>query len=119
VKSLRRRKAHRQLTKSEEHSRFMLENSADTFWELDPHFRFTYVSEADHRTRGFEASEVIGQSLFGMLTPDSSRKVQEGIAIRQQAEQSGDVTGPMRFEFEIYCKDGSTVWAESHSMPSA
>ncbi len=23
----------------------------------------------------------------------------------------------MRFEFEIYCKDGSTVWAESHSMP--
>ncbi len=109
--------AHRQLTKSEEHSRFMLENSADTFWELDPHFRFTYVSEADHRTRGFEASEVIGQSLFGMLTPDSSRKVQEGIAIRQQAEQSGNVTGPMRFEFEIYCKDGSTVWAESHSMP--
>jgi ABC-type nitrate/sulfonate/bicarbonate transport system substrate-binding protein len=33
--------AHRQLAKSEEHSRFMLENSADTFWELDPQFRFT------------------------------------------------------------------------------
>ena len=109
--------AHRQLTKSEEHSRFMLENSADTFWELDPHFRFTYVSEADHRIRGFEASEVIGQSLFSMLTHDSLHKVQESIAIRQQAEQRGEVTGPMRFEFEIYCKDGSTVWAESHSMP--
>lgn len=109
--------AHRQLTKSEEHSRFMLENSADTFWELDPHFRFTYVSEADFRTRGFEASQVIGETLFSMLTPDSSHKVQEGIVIRQQAEQRGEVTGPMRFEFEIYCKDGSTVWAESHSMP--
>jgi diguanylate cyclase (GGDEF)-like protein len=23
----------------------------------------------------------------------------------------------MRYEFEIYCKDGSTIWAESHSMP--
>lgn len=109
--------AHRQLTKSEEHSRFMLENSADTFWELDPHFRFTYVSEADHRTRGFEASEVIGQSLFSMLTPDSLQKVQESIAIRQQAEQRGEATGPMRYEFEIYCKNGATVWAESHSVP--
>jgi diguanylate cyclase (GGDEF)-like protein/PAS domain S-box-containing protein len=109
--------AHRQLAMSEEHYRFMLENSADTFWELDPQFRFTFVSQADHRIRGFEASEVIGQSLFSMLTPDSLRKVQEDIALRQQAEQKGEVTGPMRFEFEIYCKDGSTVWAESHSMP--
>ena len=109
--------AHRQLAKSEEHSRFMLENSADTFWELDPQFRFTYVSEADHRTRGFEASEVIGQSLFSMLTPASLANVQDRISIRKQAEQQGKVTGPIRFEFEIYCKDGSTVWAESNSMP--
>jgi PAS domain S-box-containing protein len=109
--------AHRQLAKSEEHSRFMLENSADTFWELDPQFRFTYVSEADHRIRGFEASEVIGQSLFSMLTPASLANVREGISIRKHAEQQGKVTGPMRFEFEIYCKDGSTVWAESNSMP--
>ena len=111
------KEAHRQLAKSEKHYRFMLENSADTFWELDPQFRFTYVSEADHRTRGFEASEVIGQSLFSMLTPDSLQKVQEGIATRQQAEQQGEATGPMRFEFEMYCNDGSTVWAESNSMP--
>jgi PAS domain S-box-containing protein len=109
--------AHRQLAKSEEHSRFMLENSADTFWELDPQFRFTYVSEADHRIRGFEASEVIGQSLFSMLTPASLADVQDRISIRKQAEQQGKVTGPIRFEFEIYCKDGSTVWAESNSMP--
>lgn len=111
------KEAHRQLAKSEKHYRFMLENSADTFWELDPQFRFTYVSEADHRTRGFEASEVIGQSLFSMLPPDSLQKVQEGIATRQQAEQQGEATGSMRFEFEMYCNDGSTVWAESNSMP--
>lgn len=109
--------AHRQLAKSEEHYRFMLENSADTFWELDAQFRFTYVSDADYRTRGYKAEEVIGQSLFSMLTPDSLRQVQEGIGLRQQAEALGEATGPMRFEFEIYCKDGSTVWAESHSMP--
>jgi diguanylate cyclase (GGDEF)-like protein/PAS domain S-box-containing protein len=109
--------AHRQITKSEEHYRFMLENSADTFWELNPQFCFTYVSQADYRIRGFTASEVLGRSLFSMLTPDSLCRVQEGIALRQQAEQKGEVTGPMRFEFEIYCKDGSTVWAESHSMP--
>lgn len=109
--------AHRQLAKSEEHYRFMLENSADTFWELDLQFRFMYVSQADQRIRGFKTSEVIGQSLFSMLTPDSLHNVQAGIALRQQAEQKGEVTGPMRFEFEMYCKDGSTVWAESHSTP--
>ncbi|TXH86985.1 MAG: diguanylate cyclase [Rhodoferax sp.] len=108
---------HEQLEKSEEHSRFMLEHSADTFWELDSQFRFTFVSEADHRMRGFEASEVLGQSLFQMLTPSSLLAVQQGIAARQQAEKLGEATGPMRFEFEMYCKDGSTVWAESNSMP--
>lgn len=109
--------ALQQLARSEEESRFMLENSADTFWKLDAQFRFTYVSEADHRVRGFETSEVIGQSLFSMLTPESLRKVQLSLVEREQAEQQGAVTGPMRFEFEIYCKDGSTVWAESHSKP--
>lgn len=108
---------HQQLEKSEEHSRFMLEHSADTFWELDSEFRFTFVSEADHRMRGFEASEVLGQSLFKMLTPTSLLSVQQDIAARQNAEKLGQATGPMRFEFEMYCKDGSTVWAESNSMP--
>jgi diguanylate cyclase (GGDEF)-like protein/PAS domain S-box-containing protein len=109
--------AHRQLADIEQHTRFKLENSADIFWEMDTQFRFTYISAADYRTRGFQAAEVIGQSLLSMLTPASLRQVREEIAQLQQAEQQGQPSGPLRFEFEIYCKDGSTVWAESNSMP--
>ena len=109
--------AHRQLAQSEDHYRFMLENSADTFWELDRQFRFTFISQADKRIRGYDASEVLGQSLFSMLTPESARRIQEELALRQQSEASGDTGAPMRFEFEIVCKDGSTVWAEAHSVP--
>lgn len=109
--------ANRMLAISEEHSRFMLENSADTFWEVDRQFRFTFVSDADRRTRGFDASEVTGELLFSMLTPDSARDVQAGIADWRQAERQGRISGPMRFEFEMYCKDGSTIWAEFNSMP--
>lgn len=109
--------AHRQLAKSEEHYRFMLENSADTFWELDRDFRFTYISQADRRIRGFAESEVLGQNLFDMLTPESRQRVLQDMGARQQAEQRGEASGPMRFELEMYCKDGSTVWAESQSVP--
>lgn len=109
--------AHRQLARSEEHYRFMLENSADSFWELDREFNITYISQADERIRGYEASEVVGQNLFSMMTPDSRQEVLQGVSDRQHAEQRGEATGAMRFEFEMYCKDGSTVWAESHSVP--
>lgn len=109
--------SHRQLAKSEEHYRFMLENSADSFWELDREFRFTYISPADKRIRGYTAEEVLGQNLFSMLTPESQQRILKDVDGRKQAEQRGESTGPMRFEFEMYCKDGSTVWAESHSVP--
>jgi diguanylate cyclase (GGDEF)-like protein/PAS domain S-box-containing protein len=111
------KEAHRQLAKSEEHSRFMLENSADTLWEIDAEFRFTYMSQADFRVRGFKASEVVGQSMLTVLTPDSARTVQEQIALRVQAERKGEANSPMRLEFEMYCKDGSTVWTETQALP--
>lgn len=108
--------AHRQLARSEDHYRFMLDNSADAFWELDPQYRFTYISPADKRIRGFEASEVLGQSLLSMLTPESARSLQQQLAQRR-ADQPGAPDAPLRFEFEIVCKNGSTVWAEAQSVP--
>ena len=72
--------AEEALRKSEGHFRMMTESVVDVVWKLDHEYRFTYISPADEKQRGYSADEVIGHYVFEMFD-------EEGIATIKQAAQ--------------------------------
>ncbi|HEX5336895.1 MAG TPA: GAF domain-containing protein, partial [Gallionella sp.] len=55
---------------SEAHYRLLTEDVSDVVWKQDREHRFTYISPADERMRGFSADEVIGSHAFDMMTEE-------------------------------------------------
>lgn len=105
------------LHESEAHFRLLTEDVLDVVWKVDRDFRFTYISPADERFRGYRADEVIGHHVFEMFTEESVATVTELIRGRQEAERNGTVTGAATFEVQHRCKDGRLLWGEVLSIP--
>ncbi len=110
-----RKKAEEALRENEGRYRLLAENTTDVIWTVDMNLRFTYVSPAVKRLRGYEAQEAAAQPLVEILAPDS---LNLALATFQQAhtlEQSPE-SDPFRsraLELELIRKDGSTVWTET------
>jgi len=105
------------LRASEAHYRLLTENVSDVVWRQDRGHRFTYISPADERLRGFRADEVIGKHAFELMTD-------EGIALVAEINQRLKTSPPndsnlqgVTFEAQQRCKDGSLVWTEIVSIP--
>ncbi|RPH47632.1 MAG: PAS domain S-box protein [Desulfobacteraceae bacterium] len=112
--TVQRRWAEDALRESEEKYRLIAENTADLISVLDMNLRFTYVSPASMRLRGFTAEEAMQQSLEQVLTPEA---MQLGLSVfeeEMQLEASGtpDPDRTRILELEEYKKDGSTIWVE-------
>ncbi len=109
-----RRKAALALERSERNYRLLADNADDVIFTLDMDLRYTYVSPSVWKLRGFTASEVMGQDLSRVLTPDSLRAAHRMISEELEAEARGEAD-PHRsrtVELEMLRKDGSTVWTE-------
>ncbi|GAB4575357.1 MAG: hypothetical protein Kow0077_26460 [Anaerolineae bacterium] len=104
--------ATEQLARSERLYRMLAENSNDVIWQLDLNGRFTYVSPAVERLRGYTPEEVLAQPLDEVLTPESLALVASELARLGRGEFALDEL-PVRYELEQPCKDGSTVWTEA------
>ena len=103
------------LKESEAKYRFLTENSADIVWQLDSEMRFTYISPADEKIRGFKKEEVIGKPIWKMLTSDGIKLISDTITVKEgNPKESGK---PMRFELKVYCKDDSLIWTELNVNP--
>ena len=59
------------LRESERKYRLIAENTADLIMILDMNMRFTYVSPAVMRLRGFTVEEAMCQTIDQILTPES------------------------------------------------
>jgi PAS domain S-box-containing protein len=109
-----RKEAEEALREAEKKYRLIAENTADLISILDMNLRFTYVSPASIRLRGFTVEEAMGQTLDQVLTPES---MQRGLTVfekEMQLEAIGEADPDrMRIlELEEYKKDGSTIWVE-------
>lgn len=102
------------LRSSEEPYRLLAEHSKDTIWMLDlVSQRFTYVSPAVERTRGFTPAEVMALPLQAALTPASYQRVCELLAEHRARLAAGDTSAMSAMaEIEQPCKDGRVVVSE-------
>ncbi|KIH77210.1 PAS domain S-box-containing protein [Geoalkalibacter ferrihydriticus] len=100
------------LHESERKYRLLTENASDVVWRLDSEYRFTYISPADERLRGYKADEIIGRHVFEMFNEEGIAAVKKMAQQRLEAEQRGMQTDIITFEAEHRCKDGSWLWAE-------
>jgi PAS domain S-box-containing protein len=103
------------IRQSEARFRAVAEHVSDITWTLSLDMRFTYVSPAVERVRGFTVEEARGQTMEQVLTPGSLE-----VATRALAESVALEAGPGRavprarvLELEQRRKDGSTVWTEN------
>ncbi|WP_132962684.1 EAL domain-containing protein [Tepidimonas ignava] len=109
------RAATAELRRSERRYRQITESVADVIWTLDPRTqRFTYVSPAVQRLRGYTPEEVMAQPLDAVLLPDDARRVRERLVERLAALDAGTLdTGVVEvLELPQRRKDGSLVWTE-------
>ncbi len=103
------------LRESEAKYRLIAESTADVIAIMDMELRFTYVSPAIMRLRGFTVEEVMYQPLDRVLTPESYRLALAVYDEEMKLEASGTADpGRMRIvEVEEYTKDGSVIWVEA------
>lgn len=109
--------AAEKLSESEEHYRLLTEDATDVVWKMDIGNRFTYISPADERMRGFTSDEVVGQHVFTLLTEDGIATLRKKTIERIEKERNGIKTGAMSFDLQQHCKDGRLIWTEVLSNP--
>jgi two-component system, cell cycle sensor histidine kinase and response regulator CckA len=111
---LEERRAKEELQESEKRYRLITENTADMISILDMNLRFTYVSPATVRLRGFTVEEAMEQTIEQVLTPESVKLSLAVFEEEMQLEASGkaDPNRTRILEVEEYKKEGSTIWVE-------
>jgi len=103
------------LKASEAKYRFLTENTTDIAWHLDKDLRFTYVSPADEKIRGYKKEEVIGKTIWDILTPEGALYISDMIA--EKRKNVSEFLKPSRYEIPAHCKDGRVMWADVSINP--
>lgn len=106
-----------ELRKSESHFRMMTENVVDVVWKLDSEYRFTYISPADEKRRGYRADEVIGRHVFEMFDEEGIESIKSAAQQRHESERNGIALTDVTLEARHRCKDGSWIWGEIRYNP--
>lgn len=101
---------------SEMKERYLLitEHSKDLIATMDMNLHFTYVSPSVADVLGYEIDDLLHNSAADVLTPESmelmARSLVESLQLEETVGKDGYEAPPL--EFEIYHKNGSTIWAE-------
>jgi PAS domain S-box-containing protein len=73
----KRHEIETRLRESEMRFRNLVENINDWFWEVDKNGVFTYAGPQIKTLLGYDPEEVIGKTVFDLMTPEDSRRVRE------------------------------------------
>lgn len=100
------------LNESQAFYRMLTEDTEDVHWRMDRNGVITYVSPADERLRGFRADEVVGHSVFEVLTEASGAQLKDVLNSCATAALPPGPSGSRKLEVQQHCKDGRLAWGE-------
>ena len=109
---LARTESQQALQASERKHRLLAEHVNDVIWTLDFELCHTYVSPSVQRLLGRIPAEVMGQSIYASMTPESAQAASAIFVPALEAVRSGQTVAPLNAELELVRRDGSTVWTE-------
>ena len=106
-------KENKSRIESEEKYRLMAENVNDVIWTMDMDLNYKYISPAIEKLQGWNSEEAKSLTVNDALTPQSLEIAMTRMAAHMaHGDKTGDYSASERFELELNCKDGSTIWAE-------
>ena len=109
-----RKRAEKALMESEAQYRLLAEHTTDTVWLMDMNLKTTYQSPSAEKLRGYTPREILDLPLEKHLTPESLKLAFEVLAEEIPKVKTDPDYNPIHtLDLELYCKDGTTVWAES------
>ena len=109
------RRAELNFQASQKFARTIAENTGDIIWVLDlTTRRFTYVSPAVKRLRGYSPEEIISAPLQDALTPESLQYIETDLPKRLEAFYAGDQNAVIQTDLiQQPHRDGSIVFTET------
>jgi PAS domain S-box-containing protein len=105
-----RKQAEENLKESEEKYRQLVENINDVIFMADIHGVLTYVSPAVALVTGYQASEMIGRSIFDFIHLEDMARIKETLARRLAGDDE-----PV--EYRLRTRSGEIKWVRSSSRP--
>lgn len=100
------------IIESEERFRHVVEAAGEYIWEVDPEFRFTYVSDQVEAVWGYRPHELIGRQPVEFLDRTDRKRVQDQIA-KALLSQEGFTNLVMRSSH----KSGGLIWQRLNAVP--
>jgi len=105
------KKTEKELKESEKNYRLLAENSTDTIWMMKLDGTFLYHSPAVMQLRGLTPEEANKVSMQESMTPHSIEFLNK-IFAREGSKPMKEQWNSLRFELEMFRKDGSKIWTE-------
>ncbi|MCK4567945.1 MAG: PAS domain S-box protein [Candidatus Thorarchaeota archaeon] len=90
-----------------------VEKLTDIIWSVDMNLNFTYISPSVKKLLGYTQKEMMGKSLFQLLTPESISLIKKTLAeglVRDASDSNIEIPAP--FDVEAKHRDGTAVWLE-------
>jgi len=109
-----RKEEAERLRQSEEQYRLLSEHTTDTIWLMDMNLKTTYQSPSAEKLRGYTPQEILDLPLDKHMTPESLKLAFDVLAEELPRVEADPGYNPIHtLNLELYCKDGTTVWAET------